>query len=36
MHYPVDKELTDGVFEVGINSELSTTDIFAIQSLYPK
>ncbi|MFJ2430323.1 M12 family metallopeptidase [Pseudomonas sp. NPDC087804] len=36
MHYDVDAELTDGVFEVGENNELSEKDIKAARYFYPK
>lgn len=35
MLYPVPKDLTDGVFEVGWNSELSQTDKDFIAAMYP-
>jgi hypothetical protein len=35
MHYAIPKELTDGVFEVGWNRELSDLDISAIATIYP-
>lgn len=36
MHYPVDKEFTDGIWEVGTYSELSEQDIKSIGEFYPK
>lgn len=36
MHYPVSKELTDGVYEVGFNTVLSSTDKTLIAAAYPK
>lgn len=36
MHYAVSKDLTDGVFEVGWNTVLSSTDKSFIGDLYPK
>lgn len=36
MLYPIQKELTDGVFEVGWNSALSETDKTFINHMYPK
>jgi hypothetical protein len=35
MHYPVPKELTDGVFEIGWNGALSDTDKAFIATAYP-
>jgi hypothetical protein len=35
MLYPISKDLTDGVFEVGWNTELSQTDKDFIASIYP-
>jgi hypothetical protein len=35
MHYPIPKELTDGVFEVGWNTDLSGTDQEFIGTMYP-
>lgn len=35
MHYAVSKDLTDGIFEVGWNTVLSSTDKSFISSLYP-
>lgn len=35
MHYPIPRELTDGVFEVGWNSELSDADKNFIGTAYP-
>jgi len=35
MHYPVDKQLTDGVFEVGWNGALSQVDKEYIATAYP-
>lgn len=35
MHYPVEKELTDGVFEIPMNTEISIEDKRVIQILYP-
>lgn len=35
MLYPVPKELTDGIFEVGFNRTLSETDITYIGTIYP-
>lgn len=35
MHYPVDPRLTGGRHEVGLNSNLSNTDIAFIRRLYP-
>jgi len=36
MHYPIDKDLTDGVFEVGENMELSEKDKHLARSVYPR
>jgi hypothetical protein len=36
MLYPIDKELTDGVFEVGWNRVLSPTDKQFIAEMYPR
>jgi serralysin len=36
MHYAIPKELTDGVFEVGWNRELSDLDKSVIGMIYPK
>lgn len=36
MHYPIPKEFTDGVWEVGTYSELSEQDIKSIKEFYPK
>ncbi|MCO8313211.1 M12 family metallopeptidase [Pseudomonas mandelii] len=35
MHYPVPNELTDGVWEVGINTRLSERDKYAASKIYP-
>lgn len=35
MHYAIDKELTDGVWEVGINTVLSELDIKMAKNTYP-
>ncbi|MFJ2715151.1 M12 family metallopeptidase [Pseudomonas sp. NPDC087346] len=35
MHYPVEKELTDGKLEVSLNSNISSEDKRIIQILYP-
>ncbi|MFW9087354.1 M12 family metallopeptidase [Pseudomonas sp. P2758] len=35
MHYPVEKELTNGVFEVPMNTDISSEDKRVIQLLYP-
>ena len=35
MQYPVPKELTDGVFEIGWNNDLSDTDKSFISRMYP-
>lgn len=35
MHYEIDKELTDGVWEVGLNTELSERDKKMARRMYP-
>lgn len=35
MIYPIPKELTNGKFEVGLNTDLSATDIEFIKKIYP-
>lgn len=36
MHYPIDKEFTDGIWEVGVYTELSEQDIQSAGEFYPK
>ncbi len=35
MHYPVSASLTDGQYQVGMNQDLSTTDMAYIRQVYP-